>query len=225
MQIETPSSTGRNSRGPRDSGATTRLQLLDAAGLIFAQKGFDRATAKEIAKAAGTNAASVNYHFGGIDRLYEAVLVRAHDDLISLRQLQDVMVEGLSAEQKLQRLLSMVVGLFTGPDVSSWAIRVISRELLSPSPSLAVLHERAVDPKKSLILDLVAELAGRSKDDPAVMRCFFSIAAPCGILLMANRETLRQMFPSLLEGDPIDLEQHLVRFALAGIAAVAAAPR
>lgn len=80
---------GKNARGPRDNGTATRLQLLKAAGIIFAQKGFDRATAKEIAATAGTNAVSVNYHFGGIERLYEAVLVRAHDDLISFRQLQE----------------------------------------------------------------------------------------------------------------------------------------
>lgn len=222
MQSRKPSASSKNARGTRDNGAATRKLLLEAAGIIFAQKGFDRATAKEIADAAGTNAASVNYHFGGIERLYEAVLVHAHDELISLRQLQDMTADDLPAQEKLRRLMAMVVALFTGPDTSSWAIRVISREFLSPSPYLVVLREKALDPKKSLILDIVAELADLPKDDPAVMRCFFNIAAPCGMLLMVNREMFRQVLPSLEKSDPATLERHLVQFALGGISAVVA---
>jgi len=225
MRSRTPSASGKNARGSRGNGAATRSQLLEAAGIVFARKGFDRATAKEIAEAAGTNAASVNYHFGGIERLYEAVLVKAHDELISLRQLQDLMVDGLSAREKLERLMTIVVALFAGPDSSSWAIRVISREFLSPSPYLAVLREKALDPKKSLILDLVAELADVPKDDPLVTRCFFSIVAPCGMLLMINQESLSQLLPSLKQSDPATLERHLVQFALGGIAAVATSAR
>ena len=55
-----------NARGRRDDGATTRAQLLEAAGEIFAEKGLDRATGKEIADRAGTNSAAVNYYFGGL---------------------------------------------------------------------------------------------------------------------------------------------------------------
>ena len=47
-------------------------------GAVFAECGFDGATAKAIALRAGANAAAVNYHFGGIAPLYEEVLAEAH---------------------------------------------------------------------------------------------------------------------------------------------------
>ena len=40
---------GGNARGRREDGLNTKAQILEAAGEVFADKGFDRATGKEIA--------------------------------------------------------------------------------------------------------------------------------------------------------------------------------
>src|SRR6056297_739720 len=42
---------------------------------IFAERGVDRATGKEITEAAGVNVAEINHHFGGAAALYGEVLV------------------------------------------------------------------------------------------------------------------------------------------------------
>src|SRR5215471_11522933 len=61
----------------------TRQHLLEAAGHVFAEKGFERSTAKEISERAHTNTAAVNYYFGGIEGLYEAVLEEARGSIFS----------------------------------------------------------------------------------------------------------------------------------------------
>ena len=49
----------------------TRENLLLAAGKVFADKGYEKATVREICKAAGvSNLAAVNYYFGDKERLY-----------------------------------------------------------------------------------------------------------------------------------------------------------
>ena len=52
------------------AGERAREQLLEAAGEVFAEKGYGRATSKEICERAGMNSASVNYYFAGVEPLY-----------------------------------------------------------------------------------------------------------------------------------------------------------
>src|ERR1700684_2138612 len=65
----------------------TREHLLEAAGHVFAQKGFERTTAKEICERAHTNTAAVNYYFGGIEALYAAVMEEARNRIFSVREI------------------------------------------------------------------------------------------------------------------------------------------
>lgn len=51
----------------------TREKLLDAAEKLFAEKGFDAVSVREITKAAGVNLGAINYHFGGKKDLYLSV--------------------------------------------------------------------------------------------------------------------------------------------------------
>jgi AcrR family transcriptional regulator len=65
---------------PRDgqemtlSTTNTRLLLLKAAIRIFAEKGFEGASIREIADAAGVNSSLISFHFGGKAGLHAAAL-------------------------------------------------------------------------------------------------------------------------------------------------------
>jgi len=51
-------------------------RLLDVAEHLFADRGFDGTSIRELATAAGCNIASVNYYFGSKQKLYEEVFRR-----------------------------------------------------------------------------------------------------------------------------------------------------
>jgi AcrR family transcriptional regulator len=57
-----------------DAGHDTRQRLMEAALLVFAEKGFDGASVREIAKGAKVNQAMIAYHFGSKEGLYEAAM-------------------------------------------------------------------------------------------------------------------------------------------------------
>jgi len=51
-------------------------RLLDEAERLFADRGFEATSVRDITAAAGANLAAVNYHFGGKDKLYREVFRR-----------------------------------------------------------------------------------------------------------------------------------------------------
>ena len=74
----------RRARGSAAAGAhpwmpraTCAARLLDAASKLFLKHGFDRATARQIAVAAGTTPAMIHYYFGNKLGLFRAMLERA----------------------------------------------------------------------------------------------------------------------------------------------------
>ena len=126
---------------------STRLQLLEAAGQVFAEKGFDRATGKEICERAGANTAAVNYYFGGMAGLYAAVVWEAHNRLVTYEAISTAIAGKADAKAKLEAVVGLFVQALTGPVSSSWVLRVLGREIIAPSAAMEPLREKEFIPK------------------------------------------------------------------------------
>lgn len=63
-------------RKSRGNGTSPQETLLDAAERLFAEKGFDGVSIRELTQAAGTNLASVNYYFGSKENLFAEAIGR-----------------------------------------------------------------------------------------------------------------------------------------------------
>ncbi len=53
----------------------SRTALLSAARYVFAEKGYEGTTVKELADRAGVNVSLVSYHFGGKEGLYKECIL------------------------------------------------------------------------------------------------------------------------------------------------------
>lgn len=60
---------------------STKVKILDAAEQLFADKGFNGTSLREITSQAEVNLAAVNYHFGSKKELIKAVMSRYFDEL------------------------------------------------------------------------------------------------------------------------------------------------
>lgn len=58
----------------------TRQAILDAAEALFARKGYDATSLREVGEAAGVSRGTPSYFFGSKERLYEAVLHRTFEE-------------------------------------------------------------------------------------------------------------------------------------------------
>src|SRR5277367_4061960 len=201
----------------------TREHLLEAAGHVFAQKGFERTTAKEICEQADTNTAAVNYYFGGIEALYAAVLDEARSRIFSVRAVA-LAVEGkTSPRAKLEAALDVIVHTLLGPVSSSWVLQVFGRDMVTPSPTTYPAKEKLLLPLARILREFVGELMGLAEDDPAVARGCLSVMAPICILIVGDRRMMKRALPSFGLGaeDAPALAHHMVDYALAGLEATA----
>lgn len=176
----------------------TRQRLVEAAGEMFAARGFEGATAKEICARAGVHPAAVNYHFGGLEGLYEAVLVEARERAAAHGdQIQAVLKGPTPFDERLRTMIALVVKGVLSPSVSSWVLRLFIREITNPSVIGRRILATTIAPRVARARAVVAEFLGMSSDDPRVALACISISAPLQILLIGDRELLGTIHPSL----------------------------
>jgi AcrR family transcriptional regulator len=219
----TKTGSTRKQRATRPDGAATRQHLLDTAGQVFAARGFADATSKEICERAGTPMASVHYHFGSREALYEAALVEAHRQVVGLDELK-ALTEGVSdPKDKLRAVISHFVGLSVNA-AAPWGFMLMLREVLSPSPAIPALIEKAVRPKAALLLGLIGEVLQLNPKEPAVQRALMFTVLPCIAMMIAPKQMQTALLPAVAK-DKKALVDDFVRFVLAGLDAIALAHR
>ena len=204
----------KKERKNRCDGDATRAVLIEAAGRLFAERGFARTSAKDICAAAGVGAAAVNYHFNGKDGLYEAVVREAHDRLVDVRGLE--VSAGIPASQRLQRLLARFAAAGGEGD---WAVPLLVREVFGGGASSGPLPG-VVLPKKRVVERLVAESLGRDPGDPVAQHALALAFLPCVGLLLVPRELRAKIMPAL-DADPEAFRQSFARWLSAGLAELA----
>ncbi|MFZ5476107.1 MAG: TetR/AcrR family transcriptional regulator [Myxococcota bacterium] len=62
----------------------TRERILESVAPVFAEDGFDGARTRSLAQAAGVNVATIAYHFGDKQGLYDALVDRAYQKVLEL---------------------------------------------------------------------------------------------------------------------------------------------
>jgi TetR/AcrR family transcriptional regulator, regulator of cefoperazone and chloramphenicol sensitivity len=211
----------RHSAGePRRS---TREQLLETAGQVFSEKGFAGATGKEICERSGANAAAVVYHFGGMDNLYRAVVQEARNRLAPSEALAGAVAQESDPKAKLTAFIGLLVRVLSGPASSTWAVRLLSREMISPTAIFDEVRNKEMRARAGILKSIVSELTGLPTEHPAVARSCINIMAPFGVLMLISPQRVERTFPVLSFG-PETVEEttrHMVQFALGGLAAIA----
>ena len=204
-------------------GAKAREQLLEAAGEIFAAKGFQGATSREICTRAGVNLAAVNYHFGGFEALYIATLKEAHRRVDIMSPDEDA-AGTLPPRDKLRAFLRGLVASLSQSMANSWEMRLVSREMVIPTFAQADFVATSIEPRRAYLKYIIGEIIGRPPEDPLVGRCLLTVIAPCIMLSVISRSSLETLLPDLRRhGDGIQaLVDHVERFVFAGLDAVMA---
>lgn len=203
-------------RQARSDGDQTRAIIIETAGLLFAEQGYDRTTSKAICEQAGVNMASINYHFGGKDGLYLSVIKEIHQKMFNIDHLRDLIEQESSPEQKLRTIIYQVIDYIT--DNKHWHMRLWLREVSNPSPLWSQLAAENLQPKFDLGTQLVAQIIGKTIDEPSVKTLQLCAMSPLMSLAMISGVPNHPL-QELLGLDKKQLAEQIWSFVVAGLSA------
>jgi AcrR family transcriptional regulator len=134
----------------------TRAALLQAAGELFAEFGYDGASTRAIARRANTNMASIAYHFGGKEPLYLETLQRVLESQCTWGQMLESALalteSGTPVADALESTLRQRLGEILSGKHPVWETQLLLRALLEPSPAARALLRDVFAPQMVQII-------------------------------------------------------------------------
>jgi len=202
-----------------------RDRLLDAAEELFCEHGFEGASIRDIAAAADCNIASVNYYFGGKEKLYEEVW-RRH--LILMRDVRiasiDEVMSKSDGKPQLEVLLRSFAEAFIGPLVDESKARRLSklwaREMIDQHLPVNMFAQEMVIPTLTAMKTALVK-ACPGMDESNVPFVVFSIVGQL-VHVVHTKAMFEQCDEAALPRfDLAKAIDHIVEFSAAGIRAYA----
>jgi AcrR family transcriptional regulator len=199
----------------------TRAKLLDAAERLFAERGFEATSVRDITADAGCNVAAVNYHFGGKERLYletfRQLLGELRDRRVQrIRADMDAAGDGATLELFLESMANAFLEPLTDADRGRLLTTMISRELMDHRLPPNVFVSEFIRP----VLDVAREQlrkVGPPLDDMTSSLCLMSLVGQLLHVLKAGEMLAEGGAGEIVPNDLADHVAHIVRFSAAGI--------
>jgi AcrR family transcriptional regulator len=144
-----------------------RARLLRAAGPVFAQRGFDRATLREIAAAAEVNVAAVAYYYGDKMGLYREVIQEVRQS----RDRRFPMPDNTRQEDPrvaLARLVRTMLSRMIVCDESGWETQLMMREMDHPTTAFKELVNDFFRPLFQQLIGTLDRLIRRTQPESPV---------------------------------------------------------
>ncbi|MEM5491828.1 TetR family transcriptional regulator [Hoeflea sp. AS16] len=224
MDSKSPA-TGRQDQPRRRAvskrSLATSLSILDAAERLFAERGYDGASVRDIASAAGAQIASISFHHVNKETLFERVVERRASELSQLR------LEALSARKQGNEPLTLeaVLSAFLRPYLEKagagdpqWLAYARLVAMVSADTRWHTISERCFDPTAGVFIAEIATLFPDADTTTIAVSFIFSVSA------MLSLSTSRWRIEALAaaSGDQPAMERladDLVRFCAAGMRA------
>ncbi|MEM8872838.1 MAG: CerR family C-terminal domain-containing protein [Planctomycetota bacterium] len=193
----------------------TRVRLLDAAGKVFAEHGFEQATIRDICAIAAANVASVKYHFGGKTELYRATM--RHFRATAEERIPESAPPDAEPAERLRAYIRRAIYLILDQGPESVHGRLMAWEMTKPTPALDDHVEEVVRPMAGELREIVLALSP-GLDEQAARAMMGSIIGQV-LFYKHSRPVLEKLFP----GQPTDAEaferlaEHITSFSLRGL--------
>jgi AcrR family transcriptional regulator len=202
----------------------TRDRILESSRKLFAEKGFDLTSVRDITTDAGCNVASVNYHFGGKDNLY---LETFRSMLAFLREQRLSVLDELmqrtpppSLEEFLRSFAEGFIDPLTDESRGRLFMALVSREMCDARLPHDVFFQEFIHPILDRAMAAMAKF-GPQLEPAAARMCIMSMVGQLLHALRAHHLFTTQKASELMPERLSDYVSHFVTFSVGGINACA----
>jgi AcrR family transcriptional regulator len=196
----------------------TRQRVLEAAGPLFAEKGFEATSVRDITDRVGTSPASVNYHFRSKEHLYIETVKHAAESCLQSSPMPD-WPAGVPAETRLREFIRTLLQRLLRQDVPAWHRQLIMREVSQPRPGACeAFVESFVRPTFEVLKGILKDMTPPDLPPQRLHLLGASIAGQCLHYHHARHVLARLVGPEAHAGYTIDvLTEHIHSFSLAAL--------
>lgn len=207
---------------PDNTNVTTRDRLLKVAEKLFAQKGYDAVSVREITTTANCNLAAVNYHFGTKQSLY---LQMFRERWLSMAQrILDCFEENLagyggdSSPDTIIR--SLAEAFIKGPltdEERLYHFQLMTRELIKPTEGFDLVVNEVVRLFFERLGQRLSVIFADTTDAECMILNILSIIAMINYFTVARTPVSKIIGRTYDESFKNRLVQHIVTFCLSGL--------
>ncbi|MEQ8922849.1 MAG: TetR/AcrR family transcriptional regulator [Roseovarius sp.] len=203
-------------RAPSKRALATRTRVLDAAEAVFADRGFDGATIRDIAAQAGEPVGTIHPHGGGKEALFHRTVARRAAALSQAR-LDALDRQRADGPLTLEGLLSAFMRPFfeLSADDPRWRHYARIVAFVSADDRWRAIAAECFDPTAEIFLAELLALTPSASRRQAAEGFVFSVSAMLALLTSQGRIAALGQSPAP-QADQID---HLIRYCAAGLAA------
>jgi len=204
-----------------NNSKNTRDNILSSACVVFAEKGYHRATVNEICKMAGANVALVSYYFSDKASLYDAVWKYSFECTNHKFPLDGGGDGSGSPQEQLHIAIHAILKRTFSTDDCGIFSRLMVQEMACPTLTLSNIVDRAIRPQSEHICTILRKLLGGKKVEQRIINEYMiSIMGQC-IIFASNRPLRSQLLgkDDFCQKDVERLADHITKFSLAGLEA------
>lgn len=201
----------------------TKERILDTAEILFAQKGYQAVSVRQITSAAECNLAAVNYHFGNKENLYLEVFRSRW--VPRAKRLQESFRKYLASQDSLSEsavVRALAKAFVDGPLSDDERLRhtqLMTREMTQPTKAFKQVAENVIQPFFKEVLEQLESVSPDKVSEEEMLLNIFSIFAMVLYFNFArvavSRLTGRKYDPSFRA----QLVEQITQFSLRGLGA------
>ncbi len=197
---------------------TTKERVLQAACKIFSEKGFHEATVAEICETAGANIASVNYHFGDKEKLYDEVWHYAFSHATATYPVDGVLPENSGIEEGLYIFASAILHRIFSEGENGLFAKLLYREMASPTLALEKIATDYLFPQSQHLASLIQTMPDSHFDAQSLFLCTHSIIGQCAFYNFSRPLREHMIEKKTMTEEEIDrTARHIAYFSLGGL--------